>query len=306
MILQDVTSTISVTSSDYSATTVDAGGGDTPHFSCDTCCRDSADVSGSSFKACRMKRIDGIYRIYEPWKMIAFNIIPSSYFNTGTGASGATASNSLSGMDTATQASNISLYSEYVKSVVRNALSIIQATSAVSSFVNVIGASTIDHKKFTVSGDAREYQVRSLYIDIPLSDIYEGGIYGPVAAMGVSEVPLDRIPFFENNFTQVAGWAPDKDNLSFTSTYTTLHDAVAKAGCTKATGPSTRNYVTNDEIVNTCEDVISRGVFNPIVAASLVPTTVSAVMFTSNDGVVDQFINPSAASVVKSINLTVE
>ncbi len=335
LILKDVASAVPVTP--ITKTAVDNSGGEAQHVACNACCRDAADTA-STFKTCRMKRIDGIYRIYEPWKMIAYNIIPSSFFNTGTGASGATASNSLPGMTSSVQASNIALYSEYVKEVVRDALTAIQSTStvpatidttfdvyvkgasSVANFVNTVGASTIDHKAFTVSGDPRAYQVRALYIDIPPGDIYEGGDFTPT---GVSAVPLDRVPFFENNFTQVAGWIPDINvgrdgantgDQSFDSDYTEHHDDMDNNSCQQTDNPSGgRNYVTNEEFFHQgggtttdCPDA-SRGLFHPIASAPAAsPQGVSTVMFTSNDGIVDKLVDPAASSVAKSIDLTVE
>jgi hypothetical protein len=306
-------------------TDVNDGGGDAQDPICIICCRDSADVTGSDFKSCRMKRVDGIYRLYDPWQMIAFNIIPSSYFNTGTGASGEVSTNSVSGMTTMTQESNISLYSDYSISVVRNALSSIVVTSAVPasidnsfdaySTVNNYVNGAIDHKSFTM-GEAnnRELQVRALYIDIPLSDIYEGGLYTPT---GVSAVPLDRIPFYENNFTQIVGWVPDVNvgenggttgDITLGNDYTENHDYV-NSSCENPDHDTSaertalaRNHVTNEKFfyqgggsTTECLDA-SRGEFYPIVAG--VSTVVDSAMWDGNAGVVD-FIDPlPAVSVV--------
>jgi type IV pilus modification protein PilV len=343
-ILVDAASTVSVSSSEYTKTVVDNSGGEDQDPNCTICCRDAADVTGTFYKACRLKRVDGVYRIYEPWKMIAFNIIPSSYFNSASTPS----SNSIEGMDAATQSDNIQLYSDYVISRVRAALTtwastpaatitpdtnfatFVSASGAVANYVNTIGASTIDHTLFDVgSANHRQMQARAVYMDVPPNDIYQGGDYTPT---GASAVPLDRAPFFEVNVTQLAGWIPDIDlgangantgDQSFIVTdYTLNHDDMDNDGnptdgvstnCAQTDTPSAgRNYVTNEAFYKpgggttvTCLNA-SRGDFYPIVTATAsTPPDTASRMYTSNDGIVDQKIDPSAVPVDDDIDLTV-
>ncbi|NQY27175.1 MAG: prepilin-type N-terminal cleavage/methylation domain-containing protein [Piscirickettsiaceae bacterium] len=335
LVLRDVASVVAVSPSIIKAA-VDNGGGEDQHAACTACCRDEAD-GATGFKTCRMKRVDGIYRLFEPWKMIAFNIIPASYFNKATGASGATSSNSIPYMTSTIQASNIGLYSEYVKSVVRDALqngistvpnSSFKTFSTVSNFVN--GASTI-HTQFS-QGEAnyRELQARAVYLDIPPNEIYDGGNYTPT---GVSAVPLDRVPFYENNFTQIAGWIPDVNlgentssdgDLTWVTDYTAVHDYM-NSSCENPRHNTSaertalnRNHVTNEKFfypgggtTTTCLNS-SRGAFYPIrITSGVVPTnnpitgTINSRMYTSNDGVIDRLVNTGVSSANASIELTV-
>ncbi len=272
--------------------------------------------------------------------MIAFNIIPASYFNSGASA----ASNNLAGMTSDIQDSNISLYSSYVIEQVRAAISTLASTpsatfvpdtsfasysigaSTVSDFYNTGGASTVfDHRKFsTGSSNHRQLQARALYIDVPPTEIYESGLYTPT---GVSAVPLERVPFYENNFTNIAGWIPDIDVLkngantgdqTFTTDYTVMHDDMDNSSCEQTdTASSSRNYVTNEEFyyagggtTTDCPNA-SRGDFYPIVvAASAIPvtsaSTVTSRMYTANDGVVDQLVAAAVSTVDDTISLTIE
>lgn len=344
-LLFDATSTISVSSSSYTQTDIDNSGGEAQDPNCAICCRDSPDVSGTDYKACRVKRVDGVFRIYEPWKLIAFNVIPASYFNSASTPS----FNSVVGMDIDTQERNIQIYSDYVISRVRQALdtwasspsatitpdtsfsTFVGASGAVSSYVNTVGASTIDHTLFSVGeSNHRQIQARAVYMDVPPNDIYQAGAYTPT---GASAVPLDRVPFYEVNVTQLAGWVPDiqegasgagTGDLSFTADvdgdYTNNHDDMDDDGnpvnlvsinCSQNdTISSPRNYVTNEAFFEasggntvTCLNA-SRGDFYPIVTTSAIPDSISRI-YTSNDGIVDQKINPSPSIVDSEIDLTV-
>lgn len=340
--IYDAASTISVSSSLYTKSVVDNGGGESQDPDCTICCRDGADVSGTFYKACRLKRVDGVYRIAEPWKLIAFNVIPSSYFNSASTPS----SNSIVGMDAATQSNNIQLYSDYVITRVRGALdtwaltpaatitpdtsfsTFVSASGAVANYVNVIAASTIDHTSFSVgSANHREIQARAVYMDVPPNDIYQSGAYTP---SGVSAVPLDRVPFYEVNTTQLAGWITDEQlgatgttttgDIAFDTDYTDNHDDMDNDGnpvnlvssnCSQDDTPSGRNYTTNEAFYEsgggttvTCINA-SRGDFYPLVTTAASGTPVTSRVFTSNEGIIDQKVDSAASAVDSSIYLDV-
>jgi type IV pilus modification protein PilV len=320
--ITDITTTLSVTASLYEKTDVDNGGGETQDDACTFCCRDGADVSGTTFKVCRLKRIDGVLRILDDWKLVSFNIIPASYFNDSDG---------IATMTSTLQSANIDLYSSYVTTTVRNLLAT-GSPSAFKSYTTVDGSfindtttftnnsGSIDHLSFAQgSANHRNIQVRGVYMDYPPTGIFTQ-ITNQSTFYTAATVPLDRVPFFEVNLTQLAGWIPDVSvlkngantgDVSFTTTtaYTEQHDDMDNSSCVNTDSASSgRNYVTNEEFfykgggtTTTC-NAASRGVFYPITVTGA--ETVTSRIFTGSDGVVDRNVTGNS-TVDSGIDLVV-
>jgi len=290
---------------------------------CDTCCRDGhydpentanagkftydggsivTDSNGNVNKICRLKRIDGVLRVFTPWKLIGFNVIPASYFDDNL-------------VSPTTQLLNISTYSNYLTSLVRSALLNYSAaiTSPNTSFHNHIDSDgrnvneftngTVDHKVINVA--TRALQVRAIYLDNPPSGIY---LNSTTTNYTAADVPLDRIPFYEVNMTRLAGWLPDEDETSFPIPYSqnesvtgSGHDEIPnganKDACQSA---GSTNCVSNQELVDKTEAVYSRGLFYKNQTAT--DTMVTSRIYTSDDGVVDKSIN-SNTSIDTSVTI---
>ena len=120
----DITTT---RSNSITKTNVDDGGGESQNPLCFTCCKDGNTLSGD-FKVCRTKRVDGVLRMFDPWKMIAFNVIPATYFNDASGKTG---------MTSTLQEGNINLYSNYTTSLIRDVLATNLDASAFNSYTTV-------------------------------------------------------------------------------------------------------------------------------------------------------------------------
>ncbi|MBE0440268.1 MAG: prepilin-type N-terminal cleavage/methylation domain-containing protein [Gammaproteobacteria bacterium] len=284
-------------------TNVDNSGGELQDADCLICCRDSADVADTDFKACRLKRINGVFRLFDPWKMIAFNLIPASYFDA-----------SAASMTPTSADNNIQVYSDYVTARVRANLALtpeqFELAPVDTSFApdDFEGADGVLHRTVAQSTtDYRIVQARAVYMDYPPSGIADcascaaGTITGDAAV-----IPLDRVSFNEVNITQLAGWVPDRDNTTFTADYATQHDPVANPpGCAASSAPA-RNYVTNDEIKDGCEQNFNRGWFFPVaVTDSDADETITSMIYTSNDGVVDRKVDSNASAVTATIKLKV-
>lgn len=313
--LQKIVDVTEIQNKTITLTDVDNSGGEDQDNDCAICCRDGDDVVSSVYKVCRMKRVDGILRMFQPWKLIGFNLIPATYFNDNSG---------ISQMTTTLQAANISKYSDYVTTLVRSVLvangtepaynsyttvdtSFINNTS---TYTNIKGATTIDHLAFTSGDSPRQFQARAIYLDYPPTGIYTQ-IVGQTTFYTPATVPLDRIPFYEVNLTRLAGWIPDKNvgnngattgDTSFVVHYTSQHDTISNSPGCASSNITTRNYVTNDIIKNGCEQVYSRGEFDPNVVAT---TTVTTRIFTNSDGVIDRNVNPGNVNADSEAGLTV-
>jgi len=289
-----------VTSSGDTAEVDDKGDKSTISENCRFCCingREGNGVTSNGFQVCRLKRVDGILRVFSPWKMIAFNLVPASYFNDG--------SSGLTGMSSVEQMENISTYSSYVTSLVRHALfkssSEFNAMSTIdSSFPSVANAyinGVITHTNINSTNSIRPFQTRAVYMDYPPNGVFEGATYT------ATNVPLDRISFYEVNMTQLAGWRNDEDNTSFGTYYTSQHDSgtdsptVGNSICK----PSGRNCITNQTLVDGGE--YSRGELR--VNNGTYPTSIFSTIFTSNDGVTNKHVTETTVSTV-SLDITTD
>jgi len=273
-------------------TNVDDHGGAKQNSLCFTCCKDGDTLSGD-FKVCRTKRIDGVLRMFDPWKMIAFNVIPATYFNDADGKTG---------MTSTLQGDNINLYSNYSASLIRNVLAANANASAYSSyttvdntFINNTSSFTngvIDHTSFD-KNSGETIQARAIYMDYPPNGIYTQ-IENQTTLYTAATVPLDRIPFYEVNMTELAGWVPNPVNTSstFADPYTSQH--------TNDSCSNTINCVT-DEILDDA-GAYSRGEFN---AKEIKTTTVKSKIFTSSDGVINRNLTPGKGPTESAVDLTV-
>ncbi len=206
--------------------------------------------------------------VIEDWKLIALNIIPNSYFVNGDGTPNET---------------SLTSYSNYVKTLTRARLpdpdstdtTIVKAKAAFSIIDTNFPVTTL---AFNLTDNETQLSARAVFLDLPPDDIYESSTFD------TSDVHLDRIPFYEENVTMLAGWIPDANNSSFISDYVIQHDAPADAT------PST-NWVTNETLID--PPVYSRGLFFANVLADP-GTTVKARLKNGNPGQVNivNFIAP--------------
>jgi len=258
-------------------------------------------------KICRLKRIDGTLRVIKPWRLIGFNVIPASYFDDSY---------------TSNATNNISSYSNYVTSLVRSALGIIDEESDAEGVIYSVntgfktytdtgididqfadnGHADNDHKIIDISSN-RTIQARAIYLDIPPEGIFEG-VAGNTRAEKAANVPLDRIPFYEVNVTNLSGWVPDENDTSFiTPPYTDNHDPLVIHGSRidPACDGVSRHCVANQELTSdTFDNDYERGEFYSVDSSTV---TVESRIYTSNDGLVDKSIN-SNTSIDSSINIT--
>lgn len=277
---------------------------DNEGFLCTVCCRDNE--QNSTDKICRLKRVDGILRYFkEPWKMVAFNIVPASYFDDTP--QNITAEISAA-MTTTVQKRNISNNSNYVTSLVRFLLGTVNSqaelvsystidnnlSNLTSNFVNIEGITTIDHKVIGVT--TAPLIARAVYMDYPPDGVFNN----PTSSTNytATNVPLDRIPFYEVNLTELVGWVPDEDDPDFTAVteYTNNgspgHDGgPSSTGSRKTTyanacSSASDNCVSNQELPENGSQY-SRGRFWEHDSPGW-NTTVYSRVYTRNAGIVDR------------------
>lgn len=285
-------------------TVTDAGGGDQPAAECDICCKnglgDGNDPDAFD-KICRLKLLGGKLFMYDPWKAVALNIVPESYFTEGQTVNGATTG-------VTTTDTNKSNYVNYLGTLIRQILlnyttpnELASLTTVDTSFASYptthnFNDGSINHTLFN-GGANRQMQARVLYLDLPAQGSYEGTKYT------ATNIPLERLPFFEFNLTQLTGWAPDINlgrsgsavvgDTALDADYTIKHDAITKPSCNPSTAPA-RSFVTNEELNSDCQDAYSRGFLDTKASDSI---NLKTVVFTGNNGLVDRAINTESIAI---------
>ncbi len=275
-------------------------------FECNACCRDGKNevptsTTNVAYKLCRFKYIAGGLKIYPDWKLIGFNIVPENFLNTST---------------------NDAIYSNYVTSLIRSVAEV-EKTQGNTYFLNTYSnidntfvtyaASLISAGGYSQAADGSsdlQLQARAIYMD----EIPDGGYEGTTYT--TTNIPLDRIPFYEVDLTKLVGWAPDEDNLTFTATYTGnhvnsgpgdwnagLHDPILSGAGTPCQGATVgANCVSNQELIDGSEGTYSRGLFYADISS---PTTmVRSQILTGNDGWLDRDVNSETLNTT-SISITV-
>jgi len=285
---------------EYTAVALNGSTGDNDQApECETCCQDG--VPDTIHKVCRLKEVGGRFTLYPNWKLVGFNVIPESFTHTST---------------------NTALYSTYVTSLIRNTAEF-EKTQGASYFLNPASFNNVNnsfistvaselasgnHDK-TIQNTTMQLQSRAIYMDEIPDGVYEGTTYG------TTNIPLDRIPFYEVDLTKLTGWIPDEDDSSFAAPYTGdgvtsnkwrpgQHDLIPTGGdkspCQSVTpGP---NCVSNQRLIDSTEGTYTRGVFYS--ADIIGPTTVQSKIYIGNDGWVDREVNDELTSTA-SIDITV-
>jgi hypothetical protein len=297
---------------DITNTDVDNSGGEAQDTKCEICCRDAPEVSLTTFKTCRLGRVDGILRLHKPWKLIGYNLVPESYFNDSATVGG----NTPISMTSAIRKANTVTYSDYIAGLIRQVLAANPTeadfnayTTIDTSFSNVTSLFTDDGLRHTYfkdnSSDARQLQALAIYLDYPPSGIYTTReVMGTPVPYTPADVPLEgRVVVTEKDQSLFSGWIPDRNNTSYSSTDHLVDLDNLTASCGTLGNPS-RNYVTNDALEADCEDSYSRGKFFPR-STDVGNVPVTTRIYQGNDGFVDRTIN-SPSSVNSSLLITVE
>ena len=149
-----------------------------------------ADEQGENYlENCRFKRIDGIYRLMQDWKLVDITVMPSNYLADGS--------------------QGLTDYTAYVASVAESMLdqSYAANTNLVASSPSVAKPSGRDLVSGAMGsiavGESVQVLSRSLYVDDLTSSA--------VASIGVIKTAggswLDKIPLYEVNTTKLAEWS---------------------------------------------------------------------------------------------------
>jgi len=337
-LLEDISYTTSAAGSGYVAIVNDQGDSSTISKHCLTCCRDGrngngyATNPGSDFReVCRTKLVDGIFRVFKPFKMIAFDIVPASFFD-----------DDFTGMTPAVQkVNNDALFNHYV-TLTRSIFSVVTTEVGLESYTTVDNSfsasvshfndsSTAKHTHISGVTTLRSLQARTLYLDPLPGNIYNqttvDGIGNPIYYTATN-VPRDRLPFTELNVTLLAGWTPDETNETFDDetpvdyTFdetdknfpgghdkhpgneylpTTNNDRCVNSGYGGASDLP-RDCVTNQELVS--DGAYSRGILKHKFGVAPYYIDISARMHSSNDGNADTTKENDSLTQTSTLRMT--
>lgn len=149
---------------------------------------------------CRFKRVNGLYRLMQDWKLADISLFPRDYFT-----------------DVASGAENLQTYQNYVVSFAQESVSAAYHSAAGtlgSGVINLGAKSALFPTRDLTStalgaisdGDTRQLLSRSIYLD-PLTSDAVASIQSKIEA-DPQEDWLHLVPFYEINTTLLANWDP--------------------------------------------------------------------------------------------------
>jgi hypothetical protein len=152
-------------------------------------------------EACRLKRINGVFQVFEDWNLQAVNVMPSNDLVDG------------SSIQTA--------YKDYVAALVRKYVDASQPNPVVPTFSTTTMA----------PGEATQLQARTVLIDYMTA----GQKAQAAARITVSDNQsvLEAVPWYEVNLTKIANWKLQLPNSN------TDYATVSGQNCTGSTSQST-------------------------------------------------------------------
>lgn len=180
-------------------------------FLCDTCCRDHHDVTtvdekysslstaesnhihydagldvatSSYIEACRLRRVDGFYKVVPDWKLVDVVVMPLSYFDV---------------------ADNVDDYVNYVKYVVKEYVSTGSYDSTpIEEGVEIdLKAQLLPNRNFTLSSGSQQLIARGIYVDLASISKDLTTIQGYVSTKANW---LEYVPFYEVNLSLFGEW----------------------------------------------------------------------------------------------------
>ncbi|MBI2383658.1 MAG: hypothetical protein HYV18_06290 [Gammaproteobacteria bacterium] len=136
-----------------------------------------ANNSGDEYaEACRLKRVDGLLRVVQDWRLINLSVLPEDFF-----ASGGTVNTT-----------NVANYGDFVKDYVE---ATIRGTT-VPSPIWPTSASMLE-------GSTKQFSARAIYLDY-LDSSETSALASRLA--GSDSTVFQDIPFYEVNLTKLAAW----------------------------------------------------------------------------------------------------
>ena len=140
-------------------------------------------------EACRMKRIDGVWRVMQDWRVANIKIMPET---------------------TLTSPTNLADYQNYVKSYIQDYLTAISTGSDNSSAITPSTVWTNEPNTYDLGLDATlQLVARAIYVDFMDSEMVNTlkSLHTTTGSGFNGDEILQLIPFYEINVTKLANWS---------------------------------------------------------------------------------------------------
>ncbi len=143
-------------------------------------------VTGAYLESCRLKRVDGFWRVWQDWRQVKMTVIPYAYLQTG---------------------SNLNAYVGMLKAVVENRIRI--DSGRVSTDIPLLSGRDI---AFSAVGQTNQLLGRAVYVDrIYQADnptTLDAAYYTKLVALIDNKSDwLNIVPFYEVNLTLLTDWS---------------------------------------------------------------------------------------------------
>lgn len=197
-------------------------------------------------EACRMKRLNGVFQVFEDWNLQAINVMPTNDLAQGL----------------ATQIA----YQNYVADLVRKYVDPSQPTPTVPTFSTTTMA----------PGGSVQLQARTIYIDHMTSA--QKAIAAAQITLSNNQSVLESVPWYEVNLTKIANWKLQQINSN--TDYPTVSGQNCSSTVTQATLAGFIACIANQAIVD--ESINQNNYFRGLVKAGPDPGTLDAQAWLRN------------------------
>lgn len=239
-------------SADFDGTT-----GNHKHYKTD----DSVAAVGDAYvEACRMKRIDGFWRVVPDWLLVDLAAIGCDYFvDSATNECPPSATENMTKLEG---------YRDRVRDVLQEFVAYLNTNKAVDtsstalpSFTNTVAplldTSNSAHDIEVINGGSKQLLARGMYADVlfmpqdsgtprRVDGDYVDAIYGIYSSDDFEK--LQYLPFYDANLTLLAEWSPTSIDTAGASDYGDCSKASPDYGTVTPT-PSSAVCVTNEAII---------------------------------------------------------
>lgn len=197
-------------------------------------------------EACRLKRVNGVFQVFEDWNLQAVNVMPAGDLVDG------------SSIQTA--------YKNYVADVVRKYIDSGQPTPTVPTFSTTTMA----------PGNSAQLQARTIYIDY-MTDAQKTTAAALITQSDNQSV-LEAVPWYEVNLTKIANWKLQQINTN--TDYATVSGQNCSSTVTQATLAGYIACIANQAIVD--ESINQNNYFRGLLKAGPVGGTLDAQAWLRN------------------------
>jgi len=150
------------------------------HYDVDGRLINSLSVGDIYVESCRLKRVDGLWRVFQDWKLEHLSVLPRDFLTTST---------------------NRTSYTSGVTTFLKT------GTFPTATYEAFPGATSANSVELNLA-ETKQYQARAVYVDSVIEGDGNTDSY-----IDYSATQIDQTPFYEINTTLLALWSPEDLSL---------------------------------------------------------------------------------------------